>query len=372
MGLERCGYCGAPIYVRLAAVWNDDGTVTGRYAGTTRVVQIYSSEINHILAGIGERIGFDISRIVVEGERKAGVQFTEEVLALGRGAAGAISRNRLVSRMVFGFVLRGVKNAGLGKGRLVAYERGRRMSVEFAHPFNVPILAGDMLGAFEAFFKRPGEVSWEGEGDRVLITIESGPSHAHQPEERLKPVLPPTQPGKLPLTRCPRCRMPLEVSRRYDFDLREGIATETSTGRRIVTVIIDSLNAVFKELESELGPEVTAMIVDLESEYIEQNAVMPRAKEGERAIEELLGDMRIKGMGNPSRVSLDERGHLEVRVDNPFSEELLAGRVLGFFRAVAGGPARVRWTPDTGGYMTIEISRCDDSGKEVVDVEETL
>ena len=356
MGMERCGRCGVPVYVRLAAVWNDDGTITGRFASSTRVVQIYSSEINYILDGISERIGLDISRIVVEGERKAGVQFTGSIFDKWKGLVGAISRNRLFSRMVFAFVLRAARNAGLGRCRQAGYRRNREMKIDVSRPFNVPILAGDILGAFEVFARRPGEVSWEMEGDSVTITVRAGGERSPAAEERLEPRLPVTIPARFELQRCSRCHTPLDINRRYGFDLEGGIATEVDTGRRVVTVIIDSLLAIFKELEEELGQEVQRMIVDLESEFIKGNTPTD-IQANESTVRELLGDLRIKGMGNPVEVSVDEAGTLRVRVENPFSEELLAGRVLGIYRALWADPARVEWTPDTEGYTVIEATR---------------
>ncbi len=59
----------------------------------------------------------------------------------------------------------------------------------------------------------------------------------------------------------------------------------------------------------------------------------------------------------PMRVTVDEEGRLRVRVENPFSEELLAGRILGIYRALWADPARVEWTPDTEGYTVIEATR---------------
>lgn len=354
MGLERCGRCTAPIYVRLAAVWNDDGTITGRFAGHTRVVQIYAAEINHILSGIGERIGLDIGRLVVEGERKAAVEFTGEMTAIGHGLAGSVGRSRLFSRLVLTFVLRAVKNAGLGNGRITQYKRGERMTVEFSTPFNIPILVGEMLGAFEAFFRRPAEGDWEGDTHFAVVHIKASPSAAHVEEERLKPVLTPTIPGKVELQRCPRCGMPLAVTALYNFDLDAGIATEVTTGRRIVTVIIDSLNAVFKELESELGPEIPRMIVDLESDYIKDIAPGPEGPADEALLAKLLDDLKVKGMGNPVEISLSGDS-LTVRIDNPFSEELLAGRVLGFYRALIADPAEVQWTSEHKGYVTVVV-----------------
>jgi hypothetical protein len=366
LGLERCGLCGLPIYVRLAAVWNDDGTITGRFVHSTRVVQAYVDELDFIFDGISERIGLDISKIVVEGERKAGLEFTRTLLAGVHGLTGMVARNRLFSRLVFDFVIRASKNAGFGGCRVVSYRHNSLLQIEVTDSFNPAVLAGNMLGSFEAFAKRPGTVRWEGEGGRVLITIEADGDERRVEEERLAPVLPVVIPGDYKVERCRRCGMPVELTRRYSFDLDRGIATEVCTGRRIVTVMIDSLNAVFKELEQELGGEISDMIVELESEYTREHATMPAVLEEDKAVEQLLSDLRIKGMGNPTEISIAGE-ELLVRIENPFSEELLTGRVLGYYRAVLGDPAEVKLTPDEEGFMFVKVFRPRADRKETGD-----
>ena len=358
MVLERCGRCGLPIYVRLAAVWNDDGTVTGRFVHNTRVVQAYCDELDYIFDGISERIGLDISKIVVEGERKAGVAFTSAMMDQWWGVAGALARAPLVMRGVFSFVIRASKNAGFGDCRMTRVKRNRLLEIQIDDPFNPAVMAGNILGAVEAFTGRPARVSWEGDEKSVVITVEDDPD-AVRNDERLSPRLPIVLPGDYKVERCSRCHMPIELSRSYSFDLGAGIATEVSTGRRIVTVMIASLNAVFKELTEELGDEISQMIVDLESEYIMSNATMPAMVDDHQAFAEMLGDLRIKGMGNPTEISLTDE-ELLVRIENPFSEELLAGRVLGFYRALLGDPAQVKWTPDEEGFMFVRVFRPED------------
>lgn len=359
MGLERCGFCTAPIYLRIAAAWNDDGTITGRYAPSTRVVQLYDSEINHILSGISGRIGHDIGRIVVEGERKAAIQFNRDLMERWRGPTRALMHSRLFYRPLNLLLLRAARSAGLGSGRILHYRWGDEIEIEFSSPFNIPILAGDMLGTFEAFFSKPAEVTWEGDSRRAVITISTAGGASHVEEQRLKPLLPPTRPGGVSFDRCPRCGIPLEVTRRYRFDLDDGVATEVKGGRRIVTVIIDSLLSVFEELEGELGEDIPRMIVDLEGDFIKENAERAGGPGDAHLVEGLLGDLTVKGMGNPVGISVSADGILEVRIDNPFSRELLAGRVLGYYRMLWGDPARVEWTPDTEGFMVIKVRRSE-------------
>lgn len=355
LGLERCGRCGAPIYVRLAARWNDDGTITGRFVHSTRVVQVYVDELDFIFEGVTERIGFDITKIIVEGERKAGYAFTNTLMRKWKGLLGVIARMPIVVRFVFYFVMRAAKNAGFGDCRLLAFKRNRLLELEFTDPFNPAILAGNMLGSFEAFARRPGTARWTGDDDRVVITLETD-GDAAEAEERLEPKLPVVLPGDYEVDRCPRCKIPVGVTSRYEFDLARGIATEVATGRRIVTVMIDSLNAVFSELTSELGGEIEQMVVELESDYIKSNIAMPATVEDTKAVEEMLSDLRIKGMGNPTEVSLAD-GELLVRIENPFSEVLLGGRVLGIYRALFGDPAQVSWTRDSEGFMFVKVTR---------------
>lgn len=149
--------------------------------------------------------------------------------------------------------------------------------------------------------------------------------------------------------------MPLELANRYEFDLAAGVATERASGRRIVTVMVDSLEALFEELYSELGEDVARMVVQLESDYTQLSLNVPEGLDGNEAVGAMLSDLRIKGMGNPTEVSLSD-DELLVRIENPFNEELLAGRVLGAYKALLGEPAEIKWSEEEG-FMFAQVFR---------------
>lgn len=355
MAVERCSGCGLPIYVRLAAAWNDDGTITGRYVHSTRVVQVYFDELDSIFDGISERIGLDITRIVVEGERKAGLAFTNTFLSKWKGIVGRIATLPLVVDIVMRFVVRTSKNAGFGCISIISHKRNKQLVLKITDPFSPAVIAGNILGSFEAFSGGAATVDWEGDAREIRIAITSGGEREPIDKDRLEPRLPVVLPGEYTVERCRKCGMPLDLTNRYDFDLAAGIATERGSGGRIVTVMIDSLEAVFEELYSELGREVAQMVVDLESDYVQRSITMPACVDECEAIEELLSDLRIKGMGNPTEISLVD-DELLVRIENPFNEELVAGRVLGIYRALLGEPAEIRWT-DEEGFMFVKVLR---------------
>jgi hypothetical protein len=63
--------------------------------------------------------------------------------------------------------------------------------------------------------------------------------------------------------------------------------------------------------------------------------------------------MTVFGQVNPVEVT-KEGVLLTVRVDNPFCEPLIAGRIAGLYQAVEKVETNVIWSPGTNGYTVVQ------------------
>jgi hypothetical protein len=72
-----------------------------------------------------------------------------------------------------------------------------------------------------------------------------------------------------------------------------------------------------------------------------------------REYQMLLDQMRVKGLGNPVEVR-KEGDVLTVRIDDPFCEPILAGKVAGYYQVLERTPVQVTWTPADEGYTVIQ------------------
>lgn len=350
----RCRDCGAPVYTRIFRKWNDDGTVTGRLSKGIRICHIEAGEITAMVEGVSERIGYPIDRIVVEGERKASRGVTDETFSAGHGALGLVGRSWGGSPVSLGISMDISRAVGNGSGEILDHRRGERLLVKFADPFCVPVVVGETWGSFEALYRITAEAEWEEADGGVVIDLKkSSDGMVEQHPDRLALKKMATRQGRVRFDRCPRCGVPREVTHAIEWDLERGIVTNRKTGRREVTIMVESVNAVIHELASELGEGIPEMVMEIEEGYVASVTDGNGTPGGIDGYRSLLSELTVMGMGNPVDVSLED-GTLKVAVDNPFCEPLLAGRVGGYYEVLEGVKPTVTWTPDTAGTTVVE------------------
>jgi hypothetical protein len=192
-----------------------------------------------------------------------------------------------------------------------------------------------------------------GDDDIVSITVtEERPDFS----SRLDLEYPELRPGDLFIPQCPSCGMPRELAY-LDWREDEGIIIDNRRDERVVFLDGYVPTIVFRELEKELGKEIYPIIIHAEKENAlrrieqlrladERSGVLPR-KERDNIYEYALASLPQRGQGNPVRYKYDYLG-LEVTVDNPYNEHLLAGSIAALFEAVEGLESEVEWeSPET-------------------------
>ena len=354
---NRCRDCGAPFYPRLFRQWNDDGTVTARHAGTNRVCHIESEALCAIIDGMSERIGYPIDRVAIEGQRKATRRLTDDMMSAGRGAVGFITRSRAGSGLATDVILGVGRTAGHGRPQTIEYHRGESMRLKVEDPYCIPMVVGDAWGSFESVHNVTAEAAWQSGPDWVEIELKKvRDGMVWEDPLRFQVERIARLPGDVHYERCARCRIPTEVTRALSWELESGRVTNKVTGRREATVIVESVNAVLRELQSELGDEVPFMVQDILKEYTADGIDAATASEIRSAgYRSALDHLRVRGMGNPVKATCF-RGDLTIRIDNPFSGVILAGMIRGVYRAVEGVEGRCEWAIHPDGYMVVSVS----------------
>lgn len=355
MLLRRCRSCGAPRVFRLFGRWNPDGTITAKaYNDILRVAFVEYGEINGLIDGISTRIGFPIHRIVAEGERKANRSSTDELLSSFGGILRLLSHSFLGAPFAVGITIDLAKGLGHGRAEVIEHRRGKEIRVRIVDPYSVPLAAGDLWGTYEAHFIMTASAYWENEPGAVVITIEREQDKmVWDDPTRLALKKMPTQPGSIEYERCPRCGVPTQMTDAITWDTDKGIIRNKVTGRREVMIVVETINAVIRELTGELGDDIPKMVCEIEQDYMTGVLGDNLPQPSPDAYSRLLSGMRLFGQGNPVEVTRDER-LLTVRIDNPFCDPILAGKVAGCYQALEGVTAEVAWTPSTKGYTMIQ------------------
>jgi hypothetical protein len=160
-------------------------------------------------------------------------------------------------------------------------------------------------------------------------------------------------PGEIDFPRCPGCGVPQPVSESFEWDMLNGIITNRRTAYREAFLSVEGINAIFDEMEKELGEEVPLMVAKRQAELMRER-MSKRNLEDEGGILGLFEELKMRGMGNP--VEVEEIGRqLKVKVENPFNDALVAGRIAGYYESVENVKSRVTWVSSEEGYLVIGV-----------------
>jgi hypothetical protein len=127
----------------------------------------------------------------------------------------------------------------------------------------------------------------------------------------------------------------------------------TRTGLREMMVPRWTIAALYNELVKELGDEIPRLIIEAERSFTTKRLNefgLRLAHSGESSYKQdasenmgiLLSDFPFRGMGEPVDLSL-ENGTLRLRVNNPYNEALICGKVLGYYESLMGRKGEIEW-----------------------------
>jgi hypothetical protein len=176
----------------------------------------------------------------------------------------------------------------------------------------LPLLCGDISGAFESVLHKTNTVEYEQTGPgRYDLKCFWAP-HAPELADRLLPRDATAKPGDLEHVRCGECGVPLEISKvRWDFE--KGTITNDVLGVRVALFGASAIQAIFDELESELGQEIPNVIIEAQRKYSLGLATeRSRGAQGE----DLKLAMAVTGLGNLVQVDAKTDGYV-TRIENP-------------------------------------------------------
>jgi hypothetical protein len=346
-----CSNCGLPKSIGKGNIWHPNGVVTASSPPHIRGTLYDIDELNELFPALSERIGFDITRLVVEGKRKDGKRYTD-----------ALVRNLVEMGIeptpmdVYGMITRFCAYWGLGLVVVAGYQEGERLTLEVRNAYSEPMSQGDWAGVFEAMEKKRGEPHWRDEGVHSVIdvvAVEGEPELEERIEQEVEMGIPFIEEGDLQYRHCPECGIPLEISRQFEWDVGKARITERDTGKRFILHNTNGIVAVVRVLREELGEEVNEMIREISREYARDYYTRLR---DESSMDAELMKLPLRSWGRPARMLRWERGY-RLRVVNPYSTPIMAGRVWGLVEVFDGRRFSVKDLSEGEGYLDISLGR---------------
>jgi hypothetical protein len=351
--MKRCKSCRTPDSFGSRVIWTKGGTIVAEKVPALRLFFIEIDELLNLLSFLSELLGVPIDNILIASERPIGRELVESIFSpamvkMTRSIPNAL-HFRIFANAIFKRIAEYARAMGYGSITLIDYEGRQRTLVRARNPHSLPLIIGDCVGAFQVMLGVNMAATWKKENGTTLIEFRQTEEQPHNiPINRVNFIS-----GEVDFPRCPTCGVPQPVSESFEWDMLNGIITNRRTAYREAFLSVEGINAIFDEMEKELGEEVPLMVAKRQAELMRER-MSKRDLEEEGGILGLFEELKLRGMGNP--VEVEEIGRqLKVKVENPFNDALVAGRIAGYYESVENVKSRVTWVSSEEGYLVIGV-----------------
>jgi hypothetical protein len=340
--VKTCKACGVPLEFSRENSWNSDGTLTQTKNPDFRVIFYEAEGMNRLLENIAELVGVPIDRIAIEGKRKSTLHYLEGMFS---GVKLAIIKAFLRRKVYETISARGAV-LGYGHYELVDFKAGEYIKVQGRNIYCLSLFSGDLAAVFNRVEGLPAELAFEERDGGFLITVTPGREVEQEMAARLERMELPRKPGDIAYRTCPICGIPVEFSE-YKWDIEEGTITDPKTNRNMAVLGAGGIDSVFRELEAELGEELSKTIVESQRRYIVETLQMEEVRQEPSY---LVRQIALRGMGNLVKFDISGDTFTAI-VDNAIPPLLVAGMLQGIFELITGKGSIIEYERDASGTL---------------------
>ncbi|MBN2027645.1 MAG: hypothetical protein JW854_12885 [Actinobacteria bacterium] len=348
-----CGNCGLPSSIGKGNMWHANGVITASYPPHIRGTLYDIDELNALFPAISERIGFDITRLVVEGKRKDGKRYADSL------ARNIKEKGREPAPVeIYEMIARFCSYWGLGLVSVAEYVEGERLTLGVRNVYSEPMYMGDWSGVFEAMEKRRGDPRWRDEDvhDMIdVVAVEGEPELEVRIEQEIELGIPVDDEGDLQYRHCPECEVPLEISKQFSWDADDANIVERDSGKRFILHNTNGFAAVVRVLREELGDEIDGIITGISRDYAREYY---QGIGGETSMDAELMKFPLRSWGRPTRLLRSNNGY-GIRIANPYSSPVLAGRLWGLVETFEGRTFSLQVRGEEEGVLDLALNLQD-------------
>lgn len=353
----NCAHCGVPAIISRTHRW-ENGCIVNRASGSANF-SIYEADFHNGLFEDLERcMGPFIHRMVYIAGRIAAAGIAKNLFSDRPAAQLLMFRTPLYRRTQKSLILF-AKAIGMGKIELLGHRKGKTGAVRVTNPFHLAHCTAVILGGLDAMYGFPAAFTARAEGDGYVgelvpgkrDEVASDDAYRRLASQRL---LPSATDGRWSLPPCRRCGVPRGVGELFRFDLSEGIIEERASGERHIFYGHQSLNAILREFERELGPEVQDFFVRAERDRFAAKLASGAAGGGLWDEDGLRRYLAIRGMGFLCRME-DGEGRASWELRNVFTPTVLIGRLAALWEHEKGNLPQVKYRQE-GNTLRVEMT----------------
>jgi ribosomal protein L37E len=345
--VKVCSACGVPKEISGSSRWENNGTINALRTPGQRSLLYEVEGIDGLFRNIEQLVGQSVNRVIAEGKRKNTLQFLEGYFS---GIMGALVRTTMGRRRVYTTVASLGAIFGYGHFEVRDIKRGEHVTIYGRNVYCMPLFTGDLLATFNVIERLPASVLIEGEDGGYMITVKRAEKLEEELSSRLEPVILTPKPGNIHFDTCSSCGAPIDL-KEWDFDLEEGIITDSTTGRRMASLGIEQVDAVLRELEAELGEEFAAVVLQAQRDYTVSKLGKEEMAKGRSYLRLFLA---LRGMGNLVEYEHDDI-RLKATVENARPPLLVAGILYGIFELLTGRESSIDYTLQDDGTLDVRV-----------------
>jgi len=350
-GGKACPECGVPKRLVKEHRWLDNGTIVQSKNPDHRMVFMEIDNILGTFSGIEEIIGVSIEHIIIEAKRRASFDFIDHMLPGPVKLVVRVAGVRLVVSNIKALAsVLGYGNISLVDIRRV-HGKGDYATLRIEEPYSLPLFSGDLGGTFNAIDRREVGVSYEEVSPRTFDVTAHISTHPLELKERLQARPYTHKAGDIELERCSACEGPMALSQ-YDWDVGRGVVENRSNGRRMAMLGPAALDAIFEELEKELGENIPEVVIEAQRRFVKAGLT---SSQEVRGIEDFRKELALRGLGNLKEFEADKDG-LQLTIENPCLYLMLVGLTQGLFELAFGCEGDVEWELAEDGDLTVEVT----------------
>ena len=331
--------------------WHSDGTVIGSVRPRIPLMYVEVDEWDTLYDELVMTIGAPIEHIVVDAQKHIGMDLYDMVKGLYWNInAKRVPNTRWLRPQWLGkLLIRAMRNdlSGLGAGRaqLERYRPGDHLTLRFTNPCLHLMVVGNCQGVYESVEKMPGSrAGFKFDGDDLVVYLTPS-EEKFASEDRLYLEEAEAGTGPLEHERCSSCGVPLAASRSLKWNIERGEIINPETGKREDMLAVQSMNAILRELERELGDEVVSIVYRAQKWYSLSRLNEDdggKRPEPDSFWKDYLERMALRGMGYPAEFEADDAS-VSVVMKNAYNQDLYAAKIAAGLEMLTGKPSSIVW-----------------------------
>ncbi len=370
--IEACGECGVPLMIGGGLRWEENGVITLAISPANRMVFCESECIDNLFRGIERLVHMPIEHVVVESRRRDTRRYIERIYSADLVEAVELTREGLreewlppdsaIMRKMLDLTreisininnigrIYGYGDISLGEGWEQGGDFPWRTQV-VRNPYSILFYAADLLGSVEAVEGSDHVVSYRETEEGVFEVTAHPGKHPVELGKRPRRRKYAFKPGDVAYERCRGCGLPVEIAA-CEWDLENGVITDSMTGRRMALFSPMSLDAILDDLEAELGETVPRAAVEAQRNYVRSCTDREGLKKDAPSFERMVA---LRGLGDLVRFDGDRSG-LAITIHNSCLHLPVVGTVQAMVEMAYGAEdSHCEWSLAKDGDLSVTV-----------------